>query len=89
MSQAYRLVGIKDQMLYISEVLDGIWLLESRINEIVTKSKMIDEMTGPLKAMSPRELMVWVEFLEDKITTTSDFEYWNPWLFRTSKFSNC
>ena len=59
-------IEIEDQLLYLSEVPNGIRLLEFRMNEIVAKGDRIDEMVGHLETMSIRELMVRVKALEVK-----------------------
>ena len=73
-SQANRLVEIEEQLLYMSEVPNGIGLLVSCMNEIVVKTNKIDKMAGHLKAMPVVELMIGVKALEDKDTTTGGFE---------------
>lgn len=65
-SQVDQLVKNEDQLLYLSEVSVAMWLLESRINEIVNKVDRIDEMASCLEAMLVHELIVRVEALEDK-----------------------
>ncbi|KAG7029886.1 hypothetical protein SDJN02_08229, partial [Cucurbita argyrosperma subsp. argyrosperma] len=74
-SQANRLAGIKDQLLCMSEVPDGMGLLDSRMNEISAKADRINEMAGRLEAMPVRELMTRVEVLEDEATTVGGFEH--------------
>ena len=74
-SQANRLAGIEDQLLCMSEVLDRMGLLDSRMNEIATKADRIDEMAGRLEAMPIPELMTRVEVLEDRATTAGGFEH--------------
>ena len=64
-SRANRLVEIKDHLLYISEVLKGMRLLESHMNESAAKVNRINEMASRLEAMSVHELMVRVKALKD------------------------
>ena len=61
----------------MSEVLDGMGLLESHMTEIAAKVDRIDEMAGHLEEMPVRELMSSVEALEDKATTSGGFEHRN------------
>ena len=44
------------------------------MNEIVVKAAKIDEMASRLETMLVHELMMRVEVLEDKATTTGGFE---------------
>ena len=58
----------------MSEVLDGMELLESRMNDIATKADKFIEKAGRLETMHVRELMTTVEALEDKATRAGSFE---------------
>ena len=51
-----RLVEIKEQMLYLVEVLDSINLLETRLNEISKKVDAIDAMSGRLDGLLIQDL---------------------------------
>ena len=73
-SQTDRLVEIEDQLLYLSEVLDRMRLLESRMSEIDVKVNRIDELADRLETMPVCELMVRIEALEDKAITSGGFE---------------
>ena len=59
----------------MSEVPNGMKLLESRMNEIIAKADRINEMTSHLEEMFVCELMIRVEALEDKATTTGSFKH--------------
>ena len=73
-SQANRLAEIEEQLLYMSEVPDGMELFEYCMNEIAAKADKIDKMAGRLEAMSFRKLMIRVEALENKVITPGSFE---------------
>ena len=61
----------------MSEVPDGIGLLESRMNEMFAKADKFNEMTRHLKTMSILELMTRVDALEDKTSRASIFKRGN------------
>ena len=73
-SQADRLAKIEEQLLYMSEVSDGMRLLKFCLNEITAKADMTDEMASRLETMSICELMNRVKILEDKATSAGGFE---------------
>ena len=83
------MVKIKDHLLYLSDVLDGMGLLESHMNKISTKVDKIDKMAGRLEAMSVHELMVRDEALEDKATTVVGFEREDSSLGSIAQMKEC
>ena len=66
---------IEEHLLSISEALNGMRLLESRMNEISLKGDKIDKMADRLEAMPIRELMIRDEALEDKDTNVVGFKH--------------
>ena len=58
----------------MSEIPDGMGLLESHMNEMSAKANRFNEMAHHLKTMPILELMTRVEALEDKATRASIFE---------------
>ena len=61
----------------MSEILDGMGLPESRMNEMSAKADRFNEMARHLETMHILELMTRVEALGDKATRASIFERWS------------
>ena len=59
-----RLVGLKEQMLYLVGVLDSISLFEKRLEEIFKKVNGIDAVFGRLDGIIHTELLTRVGTLE-------------------------
>ena len=88
-SQADQLVEIEGQLLYLSEVPNGMSLLESRMNKIAAKADRINEMTDHIEAMSAYELMVTVETLKDKVTIAGGFDRGDNSMSSVAQMEEC
>ncbi|KAA0066842.1 uncharacterized protein E5676_scaffold384G002010 [Cucumis melo var. makuwa] len=64
-AQKDRLVELEEQMLYLVEVPDSIRYLESRLDEISTKTNMIDAVAGRVEGLPIQELLARVDTLEE------------------------
>ena len=62
-------------MLYLTEVPDFIYFLESRLEEIAEKTDIIDAVAGRVEGLPIQELLSRVDTLEGNVGRTVNYEY--------------